>query len=439
MKTSQGFAIFLAVLMVQGAVAANGNDGKKGYSNDQCRECHEEMAADHSASVHGDIPCLECHILAMAEDHQQVAQTDCRPCHGSHDESVTHDPHSRVACNACHVKGGIPGMDPESGTIIFSGMFRPGDVLPPHQAITSPPDKACTDCHFKGNAVGASSMVLPAKGILCLPCHVAAVSVGDTTTRVFFFLFLVGMTGLGRVWFSGSTKKRALWTGEKTKVKTPFKPNALFFARSFRLLKLFFWEVVLLQRLFQRSKARWIIHSLIFFPFLFRLGYGLAVHLFSIYLPDGSITSALVDKNHALPALFFDVTGLMLFAGAMAAMVRKGIDPGGTIASLPEPGPGMPAMIGLIVVAGFILEGWRIAMTGWPDGSGWAFLGYGISLLFKGMTGLTDMYGYIWVAHGILAGVFMALIPFTRMSHIITAPIVLIINARSREQDCFGK
>ena len=89
-------------------------------------------------------------------------------------------------------------------------------------------------------------------------------------------------------------------------------------------------------------------------------------------------------------------------------------------------------MISLIIILGFVLEGLRIAMTGWPGGVEWAFLGYAISWLFKGMTGLTDIYGYVWYVHAILTGAFIALIPFTRMAHIITAPIVLIINARFR-------
>jgi len=412
-----------------------------GHASSQCTECHEEMAADHAASVHRDIGCLECHARAAEEDHEQLvfAQVDCRQCHGPHDEKVSHDAHSRVACNACHIKGGIPTIDPESKRIISGGMFRPGMALPPHQAIQAKTNEQCGNCHFQGNALGASSMVLPPKSILCMPCHVATFSVSDKTTLVSLFIFLAGMVGLSMVWFSGSISRGAHGSGKKTEIKTRFKPDALFFEKFFRLLKMIFIEVILLKRFFQQSKARWIIHSLIFFPFLFRFAFGLTALLFSIFLPDGSVTIAMLDKNHAIRALFFDVTGLMILAGSVAAIICKGKDSSGTIASLPEPGRGMPAMIGLIVLAGFILEGLRIAMTGWPDGTGWAFLGYGISLLFKGMTGVTDIYGYGWYAHAILTGVFIALIPFTRMSHIITAPIILIINARSQEKGCCRK
>jgi hypothetical protein len=443
MKISVIPTLVLAVLIAQGSVAASDGNGVVGYTNAQCLECHEEMETDQSASVHVDIPCLECHIQAAKKDHEQVAQTECRQCHEPHDEKVIHDAHSQVTCKACHMKGDVPATDPESGKIIFSGRFLPDTVLTPHQAIQSQTDEGCENCHFQGNALGASSMVLPAKGIWCMPCHVATFSVGDKTTLVSLFIFLVGMVGLAIVWFSGSMAKRPLFTDEKLKVETRFKPSPLFWIKSFGLLKPIFMEVVLLQRFFQRSKARWMIHALIFFPFLFRLGFGLTALLLSVVLPDGAVTIAMLDKNHVMRALFFDVTGLMILAGSMAAIVRKGKDANTIIASLPEPGQSMPAMIGLIVLVGFILEGLRIAMTGWPGGSEWAFLGYGISLMFKGMTGLTDIYGYIWYTHAILTGAFMALIPFTRMAHIITAPIVLIINliinARSRAKDCSQK
>jgi len=431
--------LVLAFLIAERSAFENGADAMDGYTSAQCRQCHEEMEADHAASAHKDIQCLECHTQAVEEDHEEVAPVDCRQCHAPHDEKVIHDAHTRVACNACHVKGGVPATDPESESVIFSGMFRPGMASPPHQAIRIETDARCGNCHFQGNTLGASSMILPAKSILCMPCHVATFSVGDKTTLVSLFIFLVGIIGLGAVWFSGSIDKGAHWSCEKTEVKTRFEPGALFSGKFFRLLKVLFVEVVLLQRLFRLSPARWIIHALIFFPFLFRFAFGLMALLLSIFLPDGSVTIAMLDKNNAIRALFFDVTGLMILAGSAAAIVRQGKDQAEKIASLPEPGRGMPAMIGLIVLVGFILEGLRIAMTGWPGSAGWAFLGYGISLLLKGMIGLTDIYGYVWYAHAILAGAFMALIPFTRMSHVIIAPIVLIINARSQAQECFQK
>jgi len=77
-------------------------------------------------------------------------------------------------------------------------------------------------------------------------------------------------------------------------------------------------------------------------------------------------------------------------------------------------------LIAGIVVIGFILEGIRIAMTGWPGNAEYAVIGFGISRLFSDPTGLT--------------GAFFAYLPFSRLFHIIMAPVVLAMNAIS-EQD----
>jgi len=91
-------------------------------------------------------------------------------------------------------------------------------------------------------------------------------------------------------------------------------------------------------------------------------------------------------------------------------------------------------LIAGIVVVGFILEGIRIAMTGWPGNAAYAVIGFGISKLFSDPTGLTGVYGYIWYVHAISTGAFVAYLPFSRLFHIIMAPVVLAINAIS-EQD----
>jgi len=108
-------------------------------------------------------------------------------------------------------------------------------------------------------------MILPPKNILCMAWHVAAFSVDDKTTLASLFLFMVGMGGLGAVWFSGSIAKGAHRSSEKSEVKTRSAPGALFPAKFIRLLNALIADVLFLQRLLRLSPARWIIHVLIFF------------------------------------------------------------------------------------------------------------------------------------------------------------------------------
>jgi nitrate reductase gamma subunit len=87
------------------------------------------------------------------------------------------------------------------------------------------------------------------------------------------------------------------------------------------------------------------------------------------------------------------------------------------------------------VVVGFVLEGMRVAMTGFPEGSCYGFVGYAIGRLFFSGSALTDIYGYVWYLHAILTGVFIAYLPFSRLLHVMISPLVLLGNAASRHED----
>jgi nitrate reductase gamma subunit len=416
--------VFIVQIVILGIIIGNTpvikaqNDAGDGYTNSQCAECHEEMADDHAASVHKDIQCLECHAQAVEEDHEALAAINCRQCHAPHDEKVIHDAHTRVACKACHQNDGIPVAEPETGLVVFSGNILPGRKLSPHQMVTERGDSLCQKCHFKGNALGASSMILPAKSILCMPCHAATFSIGDRTTLLSLLVFVVGMCGVCVICFSGGVGRVS---------------GRMFRGGFSDLMVKMVTDVFFLRRLFRLSPARWLIHALIYYPILIRLAFGMTALGLSLTLPDTDLARAMLDKNNPLRGMLFDLTGLMIFAGVAAALLRSKEDLQ-TIADLPKPGRTMTMLLGLIILVGFILESLRIAMTGWPGGSQYAFIGYGLSLLLKSEQEITNIYGYVWYIHAILTGVFTAMIPFTRMLHIFTAPVVLMADARPRVQ-----
>jgi hypothetical protein len=395
-------------------------DSDDGYTDAQCAECHEAMAEDHGMSVHAGTPCLQCHPQAAAEAHEASPPrpVDCRRCHAPHDEKVTGDAHTRVACQACHQKNGIAVADPESGRVVFSAKTGSGRRPSPHQMVARTGDAQCRKCHFQGNHLGVSAMIFPPKSILCMPCHSATLSVGDRTTMFALLIFTAGTVGLGVVWFSGGRTGRNEHVGQ-----AGFAP----------LMVAFVDDVLLIKRLYRFSPARWVIHALIYYPILMRLAFGMVALGLSLWLPNADLTRAMLDKNHPVGALFFDLTGLMIMAGVFAALFRPATDRE-PLTDLPAPGRGMTLLLGLIVLVGFILEGLRIAMTGWPVGANYSIIGYGISLMVRGMTGLTDIYGYVWYGHAVLTGLFVALIPFTRMIHMLTAPVVLMAERRSHHR-----
>jgi nitrate reductase gamma subunit len=284
--------------------------------------------------------------------------------------------------------------------------------------------------------VGAVAMILPAKSIMCMPCHAATFSVGDTVTIIALIVFLLGILGLTTVWLSGSL------SGEKdsgfvVKVWNLCKGvlRTIFSSRVFSIVKVLFLDALLQRSLFGQSRVRWIIHALIFYPFVFRFSWGLIALISSLWIPQWEGVRNMLDKNFLAGAFLFDLSGVMVISGILCAIVR------GMLRRSQRP-PGLPTqdwiaqglMIGIIIF-GFVLEGMRIAMTGTPPGSEYAFLGYSISRLFTGFSDLTGIYGYVWYAHAIITGAFVAYLPFSRMLHIILAPVSLALNAASQHKD----
>ncbi len=153
------------------------------------------------------------------------------------------------------------------------------------------------------------------------------------------------------------------------------------------------------------------MHALIFFPFVFRFLWGIVALLGSLWTPEASLPWLMIDKNSPLGGFLFDVSGIMLLTGLLCAAANWAHKPENVEEAAGLPKRDWPALLLLIaiVVVGFILEGMRIAMTGHPAGSGYAFLGAMLSHLFTpGSTNLSGAYGTMWYVHAILTGVTVA-------------------------------
>ncbi len=384
---------------------------------------------EYKKTPHAAEDCLTCHPGAVQYEHNLQTATDCNSCHEPHEESVTHEAHAGVSCQACHLGNVFPVRDKEAQAILWERAFLPGTVSTLHNLI-KPDGEGCARCHFDGTTIGAAAMILPPKSVLCMPCHTATFTAGDTTTVVSLVVFGIGMLGFISLWFSGSFADTA-GTGTVGNILGAVKGSfsAVFSAKLGVILKTLWYDMLLQRRLYERSPRRWAIHALIFWPFVIRFFWGVVALITTNWFKGLPLAWALINKNHPVTAFVYDLTGLCLVLGIFLAFIRGSHADKTRTAGLPDQDRLALALIGGIAVIGFVLEGMRIALTGAQGPASFAFIGYGISKLFITMDNLSDIYGYCWYIHAILTGAFVAYLPFSKMMHIIMSPVVMAMNA----------
>lgn len=395
--------------------------------------------ASHEFTPHTDFACISCHQEATTSKHGKQEPASCSQCHLPHPEKVAHDAHLNVSCQACHLKGIRVVKDAETNRIQWEKAYLPGAQSLIHQMVRFEDETPCQRCHYAGNPLGVGAMVLPPKGIICMPCHTATFSVDDPITVGALVIFCFGLVLYFSVFLSGSLSgKRGgnPFTRLIMVLVNVFK--VLFSSKIIPLIQSLFWDVFLQRRLFRQSRIRWVIHALIFYAFIFRFFWGLLALLGSLWQPEWPVVWDMVNKNYPLTALWFDVTGLLLLSGIIFAFIRGTFHRSHRAPGLLEQDRVALGLIGGIVIIGFILEGMRIALTGYPDHAAYGFIGYGIALLFSFPRGLTEVYGFVWYIHAALTGAFIAYIPFSRLLHMIIAPVVLTMNAVSHHREPGG-
>lgn len=387
---------------------------------------------DLAAASHKTLACTDCHRAADGFPHSAQTRAACLSCHVRHDSSVANDAHLGVDCEACHLQGVTPVRVKNRVT---TRIDRAGGASLAVHAMGLPEDRtSCARCHVPDNVVGASALALPAKSVLCSPCHAATFTVADTTSGVSLAAFLGGLALLAAFWFSGA-RLAPETSPDPVRREQPDSAHEAGGKVPTRLASALFFDIFLQRRLYRESPGRWGVHALIFFPFVVRFLWGMAGLLGSLWTPGERWPWLLLDRNYPLGGLLFDVSGLALLAGLLLAAAGWIRGQGGKgVSGMPRRDWPALGLLLALVVAGFVLEGLRIAMTGMPAGSGYAFAGYALARLFQSASAgtLADVHGIAWHVHAILTGAVAAYTPFSQLRHALTAPLALLLGALNR-------
>ncbi len=379
---------------------------------------------------HRSLSCLECHLDSDGDGHRHQKPVRCQPCHTPHPTHIANDPHTQVACKACHMEDVALRRESSSGRVIAELIAPPSGKSNIHNMMMVKPEETCSRCHKKANGIGAAPLVLPAKSMICLPCHSATISMGDPISIVSLLFLVFGSVLTVSVWLAGGFPEKK---EPRTPVITPLP--TLLFRTGAALIK----DALLNRKLFTKSPLRWLIHAMIVFPFLFRGLWGLTGLFASHVLPGWSVTWLLMDRNFYVTAFVFDASGLMVISGVILALLRKAVGKA-ALPGLPKIDLPALALIGGVILVGFVLEAVRMTMAPLPPGSQYAFVGYGLSRLLAIGPPLDAIYGMIWYVHAGLVGIFLAYLPFSRLRHILIAPIATALNSvRAQRQSHLRK
>jgi len=123
-------------------------------------------------------------------------------------------------------------------------------------------------------------------------------------------------------------------------------------------------------------------------------------------------------------SLFVDVLGALAVIGTMLAAIRRWIMKPGKLVFTDE-ASWILIIIFVILVSGYFMEGWRIAVTDDQWGS-WSPVGKLVasaSLAVASKSTLQLAHVIIWWAHLLLVFGLIAWAPYTKLLHILTAPL----------------
>ncbi|MFN0124688.1 MAG: heterodisulfide reductase-related iron-sulfur binding cluster [Blastocatellia bacterium] len=119
-----------------------------------------------------------------------------------------------------------------------------------------------------------------------------------------------------------------------------------------------------------------------------------------------------------------DVFGALTLTGVLiAAWRRNRLKPPQLVYT--DEANGILLWIALIVLTGFLVEGWRIAATN-DEWGAWSPFGYLVALISKPLlneAALRTAHATLWWTHAVLFFGFMAWAPYTKMLHVLTAPL----------------
>lgn len=234
--------------------------------------------------------------------------------------------------------------------------------------------------------------------------------------RVFFWkigvvwLFYIAVAFVAGLLVIGVAAHVKVWLKSAQKGKIPFSRQAL---------KQAILDTFLGLRVLKGDVTAGVMHAFLMWGFII-LTIGTALIFIHEYL-----FPFLAGNTHLVFEVAMEVGGLVLLAGVIWALVRRYLQRVPRLERRLEDAV-VPLWLLVVVVSGFVLEAVRLGSQQ-PPWSHWSFVGSWMAGLISERTA-QSAYPYLWWGHGLLSLGFLAVIPFTKLFHILGAPVTYYLH-----------
>jgi nitrate reductase gamma subunit len=120
-----------------------------------------------------------------------------------------------------------------------------------------------------------------------------------------------------------------------------------------------------------------------------------------------------------------DLTGLLILCGTLASFSRRLFKKEKLLTETQD--LVAVSFLFLIVVTGFLVEGFRLAALPVTNESYFSFVGYGIGSILSNFDMPWAVFRfYTWIVHAILVFLFLAYVPFSKFIHFMACPVSIL-------------
>jgi Fe-S oxidoreductase/nitrate reductase gamma subunit len=181
-----------------------------------------------------------------------------------------------------------------------------------------------------------------------------------------------------------------------------------------------------------RDPAAGLMHSCIYFGFLVLFAATVILEIDHQLPPSLKFLHGSVYQAYKATANTF---GIVFVVGLLWAIARRYVQRPYRIRIKTKPEDAVILAVLLVIgITGFLVEGLRIALENRPHFEEWSYVGWGLSALWSGWSHgtLTDVHRTLWVVHFSAFVAFLVILPTTKLRHMITSPMNMYLGDHER-------